>query len=63
MSDVWEAPRSRLVGVIVQVTLELEATAPIPTVPANPLIEVTVIVEVAVVVARRVTDVGFADME
>ena len=58
--EVWDAPRTMLLGVRVQVrpageTLEVRAT-----VPVNPLRGATVIVDVAAAPARADTLVGLA---
>jgi hypothetical protein len=58
--EVWEAPRTMLVGVRVHVNpagATVEASA---TVPVNPLSGATVIVDVAVAPASALTLVGLA---
>ena len=61
--EVWLAPRTMLVGVKVQVRPAGATEDVRATVPVNPLIGATVIVEVTAVPAVVVTDVGLAVTE
>jgi len=58
--DVWDAPRTMLVGLRVHVKPAGETVDVNATVPVKPLTGATVIVEVAVAPARAVTLVGLA---
>ncbi len=58
--DVCDAPRTRLLGVRVHVRPEGDTVEVSATVPVNPLLGATVIVEVAAVPAVVVTAVGLA---
>jgi hypothetical protein len=58
--DVWEAPRTMLVGVRVHVNPAGETVEASATVPVKPLSGATVIVDVAVAPARAATLVGLA---
>jgi len=58
--EVWETPRTMLVGVRVHVNPAGETVEVRATVPVKPLTGATVIVEVAAAPARAVTLVGLA---
>jgi len=58
--EVWDAPRTMLVGVRLQVSPAGDTELVSATVPVNPFTGATVIVEVAAVPADVVTDVGLA---
>jgi len=58
--DVWDAPRTMLAGVRVQVKPAGETAEVSATVPVNPLTGATVIVDVAAVPTVVVTAVGLA---
>ena len=58
--DVWDAPRTMLAGVRVQVKPAGETAEASATVPVNPLTGATVIVDVAAVPTVVVTAVGLA---
>jgi hypothetical protein len=58
--EVWEAPRTMLVGLNVQVKPAGATDEVRATVPVKPLTGATVIVEVAAVPAGAVTAVGLA---
>jgi hypothetical protein len=58
--EVWEAPRTMLLGVRVQVNPAGDTELASATVPVNPFTGATVIVEVAAVVTVVVTAVGLA---
>src|SRR5436190_1483937 len=58
--EVWEAPKTMLVGDRVHVNPAGETVEVSATVPVKPFTGATVIVEVAVAPARAVTDVGLA---
>jgi len=59
-AEVWEAPRTILVGVRVQVRPAGDTEEVRATVPVNPLTGATVIVEVATTPALTATVVGLA---
>jgi hypothetical protein len=61
--EVWEAPRTMLVGLRVQVRPAGETVDANDTVPVNPLMGATVMVEAPVAPARAVTLVGLAATE
>ena len=63
MVEVWEAPRTILDGLRVQVNPAGETADVRVTVPVKPLIGATVIVEVPAAPARTVTLVGEAVTE
>jgi len=58
--EVWDAPRTMLLGVRVQVRPAGETDEVSATVPVNPLTGATVIVEVPAIPALTVTLVGDA---
>jgi len=58
--EVWDTPRTMLVGLRVQVSPAGETTEVKATVPVNPLTGVTVMVDVAVAPASALTVVGLA---
>ena len=58
--EVWEAPKTMLVGNRVHVNPAGETVEVSATVPVKPFTGATVIVEVAVAPAKAVTDVGLA---
>src|SRR5438094_411874 len=58
--EVWEAPKTMLVGDRVHVNPAGETVEVSATVPVKPFTGATVIVEVAVAPAKAVTDVGLA---
>jgi hypothetical protein len=58
--EVWEAPRTMLVGVSVHVNPAGDTELVSATVPVNPLTGATVIVEVPAVPAVVLTEVGLA---
>jgi len=58
--EVWEAPRTILVGVRVDVKQAGETALVSATVPVNPLTGATVIAEVPAVPTVVVTEVGLA---
>jgi hypothetical protein len=60
-AEVWEAPRTMLVGVRVQMSPAGETADVRATVPVKPLTGATVIVDVAAVPAVVVTEVGLAE--
>ncbi len=62
-ADVWDAPRTMLVGVKVQVRPAGDTVDVNATVPVKPFIGATVIVEVAAVPAFTLTLVGLAVTE
>ncbi len=59
-AEVWEAPRTMLVGVKVQVRPAGDTVDVSATVPVNPFSGATVIVEVAAVPTLTLTVVGLA---
>ncbi len=59
-AEVWEAPRTTLVGIRVQVRPAGETVEVRATVPVNPLTGATSMVDVAVSPERIVTVVGLA---
>lgn len=59
--EVWPAPRTIILGVRVQARLVWETVEDSATVPVNPFIGATVIVDMPVTPAETLTAVGLAE--